>query len=63
MRVSIDELVPLLIRHRVLVTDTYRGKGTQQIFKLAKSMEVVQKALEQADGKLNQFFSKIGNGQ
>jgi hypothetical protein len=55
----IDEVLPALIRAKVVQTVEYRGRGVQERYKLAVPMQSVQQALVESNGRFDNFLSKI----
>lgn len=53
-----DDVLPELIRAKVVQRVEYRGRGVQERFKLVVPMRVVQQALEDSGGRFDAFLQK-----
>lgn len=58
----IDDVLPTLVRARVVELVEYRGRGVQNRYKLAAPMQVIQRALVESGGSFDRFLSIIALG-
>lgn len=54
--VFMDEVLPALVRAKVVQSVEYRGRGVQERYKLAVPMQDVQRALHESHGSFDRFL-------
>jgi hypothetical protein len=55
----VDDVVPILIRAKIVENVEYRGRGVQARYKLAVPMYAIQDALAASDGSFDAFLSAL----
>ncbi|MFN8394694.1 MAG: hypothetical protein U0176_08495 [Bacteroidia bacterium] len=56
-----SEILPDLLRSGVLIEEDYRGRGTQRVFKLGRTLVSVHEAFSLSQGRFENFVKLMGN--
>lgn len=58
----VDDVLPALVRAKVVQTVEYRGRGVQDRYKLAVPMQAIQHALVESNGSFDKFLRNVAQG-